>query len=280
MSLFKKFLVYNFLIGFIFSEEPINSYQKVLAKVASSSDKKEVIVDNKFFQTYNDVTGIWNFVKSGETIKLYAKEFSVSEEHIIKINNMPENSLKFYKSEWIFIPYGSEYLSKMHSVGVDRIKWIVPAGEYIWPVEGVRISSHVGRRWGRMHPGIDIATPTGSIVLAAMDGEISQTNNSGAYGKSIVIMHNEVSDYTTRYAHLSQVFVKKGDKVKKGQIIAYSGNTGRSTGPHLHFEVRCKDIIINPEFYLPDFRESMEAIAAFAEHNETSSGIGGELESE
>jgi murein DD-endopeptidase MepM/ murein hydrolase activator NlpD len=109
-------------------------------------------------------------------------------------------------------------------------------GTFQWPVAGGgRITSGYGWRSGGFHGAVDIAAPTGTSVLAADSGVVVFSGSDGAYGLSIVIYHGH---YYTRYAHNSQNLVSNGQAVNKGQVIARVGSTGRSTGPHLHFEIR------------------------------------------
>lgn len=96
------------------------------------------------------------------------------------------------------------------------------------------ITSWSGPRWGRQHEGVDIGVPTGTPVYAVQAGTVTLAGVEGGYGNSVVIAHTDA--ISTRYGHNSVLLVKAGDKVAKGQMIAKSGNTGRSTGPHLHFE--------------------------------------------
>ncbi|MBU1928110.1 peptidoglycan DD-metalloendopeptidase family protein [bacterium] len=121
------------------------------------------------------------------------------------------------------------------------------------PVSGARLSSTFTKR--RFHPvlkkwkahlGVDYAARPGTPVMAAGDGYINYAANAGSYGNLIRISHAD--GFETRYAHLKSFKsgVQKGRNVKKGQVIAYVGNTGRSTGPHLHFELRKKGVAINP----------------------------------
>lgn len=102
------------------------------------------------------------------------------------------------------------------------------------------LTSVPGSRWGRTHEGVDIGIPSGTNVYAAQAGVVTHAGWEGAYGNSVVIKHTK--NITTRYAHNTKVLVKAGDKVGKGQLIAKSGSTGRSTGPHLHFEIRYKNV--------------------------------------
>ncbi len=118
-----------------------------------------------------------------------------------------------------------------------------------WPVEGV-VSSAFGRRWGRMHEGIDIAADNGEPITAVEDGVVAFSGDRGTYGYTIIINHG--NGFRSQYAHASKLLVTVGERVEKGQVIARVGNTGRSTGPHLHFELLYKGQPFDPEKYLPD----------------------------
>ncbi|NJN72693.1 MAG: peptidoglycan DD-metalloendopeptidase family protein [Limnothrix sp. RL_2_0] len=122
---------------------------------------------------------------------------------------------------------------------------------YIWPAKGV-LTSGYGRRWGRMHRGIDIAAPVGTPIFAAAGGEVVSAGwNSGGYGNLVKIKHSDES--VTLYAHNSRILVRNGQQVKQGQQIAAMGSTGFSTGPHLHFEVHKPGLgAKNPIAYLPN----------------------------
>lgn len=116
------------------------------------------------------------------------------------------------------------------------------------PVEGV-VSSEFGQRdsdnpiVSKNHLGIDIAANTGTVIRAAMDGKVTVSSKVGDYGQHIKIVNNDV---TTLYAHCSKLYVKEGDIIKKGQEIAEVGETGKATGPHLHFEIIRGITYINP----------------------------------
>lgn len=121
------------------------------------------------------------------------------------------------------------------------------------PIDGARLSSRFGMRrhpilgYTRMHKGIDFAAPVGTPVMAAGDGHIEMAKRNGDYGKYIRIRHN--SGYSTAYAHLSGFAdgVRAGGRVRQGQIIGYAGTTGRSTGPHLHYEILIGGQQVNPQ---------------------------------
>ena len=125
---------------------------------------------------------------------------------------------------------------------------------YIKPISGGSISSGFGRRnspggiGSRNHQGVDFAIPSGSTVMASSGGKVSSAGWSGGYGYCVLITHPDGSQ--TRYAHLSKVLVSAGQTVSQGQKIALSGNTGISTGPHLHFEIILNGTPVNPLNYI------------------------------
>lgn len=113
-----------------------------------------------------------------------------------------------------------------------------PQGErqaFIWPAKGVFTSGY-GWRWGRMHKGIDIANNVGTPIVAAKDGLVVFSGWSSGYGYLVELAHGDGT--ATRYAHNSRLVVRKGQMVPQGTTISLMGSTGRSTGPHLHFEIR------------------------------------------
>ncbi|MBE9202439.1 peptidoglycan DD-metalloendopeptidase family protein [Synechocystis salina LEGE 06099] len=124
---------------------------------------------------------------------------------------------------------------------------------YIWPAKGV-FTSGFGPRWGRMHRGIDIAAPIGTPIMAAASGEVVFSGwNSGGFGNLVKIRHGDGS--VTYYAHNNRLLVRRGEYVEQGQQIAEMGSTGRSTGPHLHFEIRVGGTnAVNPVALLPRSR--------------------------
>lgn len=118
---------------------------------------------------------------------------------------------------------------------------------FVRPTSGV-VTSRFGARWGRTHTGIDIGAPTGTPIKAAAGGTVIFSGWKGTLGKLVVVSHgNGVQTY---YAHCSSLLVSSGQKVSAGQLIAKMGNTGRSTGPHLHFEIRLNGYAINPQSYI------------------------------
>ncbi len=130
-----------------------------------------------------------------------------------------------------------------------EIEEIHKTTSFIKPVEGV-ITSKFGQRdtatgnVPKNHTGVDIAANTGTKIIAATDGEVVLASEEGDYGKHLKI---QVGDVSVIYAHCNNLYVKHGDIVKQGQEVAEVGSTGNSTGPHLHFEIRYKEKMINPQ---------------------------------
>ena len=123
----------------------------------------------------------------------------------------------------------------------------------IWPAEGwvtssfgARNSPFTGRR--DFHKGIDIAAPHGTHIYAPAKGTVTFSGNDGAYGNSVTILHG--NGITTRYGHMQKTNVKQGQVVNRGDIIGFVGSTGRSTGPHLHYEVMLNGVCVNPMRYI------------------------------
>lgn len=137
----------------------------------------------------------------------------------------------------------------------DDQKSLLASTPSIWPTRGW-VTSDFGLRLDpysadrEMHGGMDIATQHGQAVAAPSDGTVVFNGTEGGYGKVLVIDHGY--GVKTRYGHLSEVFVHLGDRVKRGQKVAAVGNTGRSTGPHLHYEVRVNGIAENPRKFILD----------------------------
>ena len=135
----------------------------------------------------------------------------------------------------------------------EEFSTVIPA---IWPIDRTKLR-HVSSLYGmRMHPtlgiwrkheGIDLTAPIGTAVYASGNGVISQSQWRNGYGELIEVNHG--FGYKSRYAHLSKRYVQVGDSVTRGQVIGEVGNTGVSSGPHLHYEVRYRDNTVNPIHY-------------------------------
>ena len=196
------------------------------------------------------VDGVLHTVRKGDTLENIAKKYKVSVEDIV---NYAPNNLKpgaqLVEGQKIMVPGGE----KPYVAPVVRApgRWINPGpfsgatGAFMWPVGG-----RITQQPHRYHMALDIANVLGTPVVAADAGVVvfAGWDNTG-YGYSIVVDHG--NGFRTRYAHLSYYLVKAGDKVSKGAIIGKVGSTGRSTGPHLHFEIIYQGVRRNPYNYLP-----------------------------
>ncbi len=192
-------------------------------------------------------------MKSGQYVYVEtpAQVKKVAATHGVTVKDVQAaNPDKTFQNEWIFIPskVGIAYFLRDTYVIEDYTH--LGTGKFMWPVPHFyKVSSHFGSRWGRNHDGIDIPAPKGTPIVAVDGGMVIYSDNGiRGYGNMIVISHGE--DIFTVYAHNNKNKVDKGDKVKKGQIIGEVGNTGRSTGAHLHFEIRVKNKVRNPAQYL------------------------------
>ena len=122
-------------------------------------------------------------------------------------------------------------------------------GDFKVPAQG-ELTSGFGMRWGRHHRGVDIANAIGTPIHAVWDGRVIRASMQGGYGLTVEIEHSD--GFVTRYAHCHRLLVQEGDAVVAGQTVAQMGNTGSSTGPHLHFEVITSDgVAIDPTAKMP-----------------------------
>ena len=146
-------------------------------------------------------------------------------------------------------PYADELWKEDTAVTVLVLQDTMNFCNYMHPYEGI-VTSNFGWRDGSRHNGIDIDLKTGDPVVAAFDGKVRIAGNYGGYGNVVVVRH--YNGLETLYAHLNKIKVKPGQEVASGQLVGLGGNTGRSTGSHLHFEVRFKGKPLNPK-HLIDF---------------------------
>jgi len=194
-------------------------------------------------------------IKSGQYVKL------VQDNDLLKLSDAYDVPVwiiesanpgkKFVKGEWVFVPTTTGLMGGYDQWGLaESPTYHIKKGEFIWPVPaGRRVSSPFGKRWGNQHEGIDIPAKKGSHILASQDGVVVYAGAElGGYGNITVISHK--NGFFTVYAHAKKLFVKKGSKVHQGSVIAQVGSTGRSTGAHLHFEIRHNSKALNPLSYV------------------------------
>jgi len=187
-----------------------------------------------------NIDGIPYQIKKGDSLTKISSSFNVPLEVILDVNDIRSDNIK--TGETIFIPG-----ARMNDIDLK-----LSLGElFIYPLQNKYITSHYGMRKDpisgalNFHTGIDLRANTGTTVVAAMDGVVSVVAENWLYGKHIIITHD--NGYKTLYGHLNSYSVKQGDKVVSGKKIGESGNTGYSTGPHLHFSIYDRNNkLVNP----------------------------------
>jgi murein DD-endopeptidase MepM/ murein hydrolase activator NlpD len=160
-------------------------------------------------------------------------------------------SYVYVNGKWEFKKNNIGFMRKGISFGrVDYSPYeFSDTGTFIWPVpRSKKVSSYFGNRRGRHHDGVDIPAITGTHIVASAEGVVTVAGKMRGYGNIVIIKHS--NGYHTVYAHNSKHFVKKGQKVSQGEVIANVGSSGRSSGPHLHFEIRRKNKVRDPAMYL------------------------------
>ncbi len=205
--------------------------------------------------------GVYHTVQKGQTLHFIARAYNVNLDRLKRINGVYDPS-RLQIGTRLWIPGARQVLNIDSNInkqalaknkkkrkralnnGIKAIK-----GFLIWPVKG-QLTSRFGNRSGRHHDGIDIGARRGTSIIAAAEGKVMFAGwGPTGYGLMIIIKHK--NDLTTVYAHNSHIHVHKNQMVKQGRRIASVGSTGRSTGPHLHFEVRNDSLPMNPLNYLP-----------------------------
>ena len=202
--------------------------------------------------------GVYHTVQKGQTLYRISQAYEIDLGVLRRVNHIRDPS-KIKEGMQLWIPGASRVRnvpkasSPSRSAKKKKAPTVKPRrGILIWPTKGT-LTSSFGKRNGRKHEGIDIAAPKGTPIYSAADGEVVFSGwGPTGYGKMVIIKHQH--HLTTVYAHNSKILVKKGVRVKQGQKISLMGSTGRSTGPHLHFEVRNNTEPKNPIKYLPTKR--------------------------
>lgn len=130
----------------------------------------------------------------------------------------------------------------LYRIAVGRVPFAMPV------LDSFRYTSGFGSRWGRMHEGVDMAGPIGTPVYATADGVVIEAGWASGYGRLVKVQHE--FGIETRYAHLNDIHVEVGQRVSRGEHLGDMGNSGRSTGPHLHYEIRVEGEALNPMIYI------------------------------
>ena len=180
------------------------------------------------------ITGVKHTVAKGDTVASIVKKYKGNLEEVLRYNDLREGATLAVGTT-VVVPDGKIETPVYSSAGTVVRGSGGPSysGYYLRPVAGVRTQGLHG------YNGIDIGAPVGTPIVAAASGSVIISRNSGwngGYGKYVVIKHDNGTQ--TLYSHMSNAIVPQGSFVQKGQVIGYVGSTGKSTGPHLHFEVR------------------------------------------
>lgn len=182
------------------------------------------------------IKGIMYRVSPGESVGSIARKFDLSSETIMQDNNI-EDSSKLKIDQRLILRGAKPEFSYQ-----DRLDQ-----KFMYPIN-TRITSYYGPRWGRIHEGLDFAAPMGSPIRAVSSGRVVYSGWATGYGYVVIVEHQR--GLRTLYAHNSKLLVREGESVGKGEVISRSGNTGNSTGPHLHFEVQVNGRPENPLGYI------------------------------
>lgn len=201
--------------------------------------------------SFPSVDGVTHIVKAGDTLSALAAHYQVTTDVIAWANSI-KNPKALSLGRTLIIPGGKAprvVVTQTHAAAAASSSSVPAAvgGTLAWPFRG-QISSYYGMRWGRLHSGLDIAAPSGTIIHAAAAGEVTFVGWYGQYGRCLIIDHG--GGVSTLYGHTSAILVNTGDQVERGEAVAKVGSTGNSTGPHLHFEVRVDGQTENPLGYL------------------------------
>jgi murein DD-endopeptidase MepM/ murein hydrolase activator NlpD len=229
----------------LYEVEIHNSIYESLKKIDTPD---EIIME--FVQLYSFDIDFQRDIRKGNKIKIFFEIYTDSQNNYIKSGNiifseiiLNDESYELYR----FQSEGGELVEYFNSDGKSATKALMKT-----PINGARLSSGFGMRkhpilgYNKKHQGVDFAAPTGTPIMAAGTGHIEFVGNNGGAGKYIRIKH--LNGYKTSYSHLSKYAsgIQKNIKVRQGQVIGYVGNTGLSTGPHLHYEVIFNGKRINP----------------------------------
>jgi murein DD-endopeptidase MepM/ murein hydrolase activator NlpD len=208
-------------------------------------------------------------VRFGDTLRKFAERYGLTLAELIRLNPGLETARLVVGTELRVAqsaPMRSRSLLALNPVGSGGVSWPdlprygeqeqrpfrdAPSGNsWIWPTKGVFTSGY-GWRWGRMHKGIDVANNVGTPIVAARSGTVTYSGwHDGGYGYLVEISHDDGS--RSLYGHNSRLMVRQGERVEQGQQISQMGSTGRSTGPHLHFEIHAPGQgAANPLGFLP-----------------------------
>lgn len=197
------------------------------------------------------VDGVMHVVRPGDTLSNLAVKYKVTVDEIVgfPLNKLESAASPISSGSQLIIPNGTKpYVARQ----VAMYRGPVPAnavrgsGNFAWPVSG-----HITQQFWHGHRAIDVGARAGSPIVAADSGYVVKASHgwNGGYGSMVMVDHG--NGFVSLYAHMNMVYVRQGENVAKGEQLGTVGNTGRSTGPHLHFEIRQKGAARNPFYFLP-----------------------------
>ncbi len=210
----------------------------------------------------------YHVVEKGDTLVKIAGRYGVGIESIRGINNLEEDDiyagqrlyldLGEYKERWVKLDLsgrrkisGGRRIIRGRTDPVVSTEYRSTKPEFLWPLEWKGATSEWGYRRDPItgkeevkHSGVDLRAGIGTPVYAPSEGVVRSAGWMKGYGRIVIIDHE--NGYSTRFAHLDEYLVGAGDRVVRGELIAKSGNSGRSTGPHLHYEIRRDEVAIDP----------------------------------
>lgn len=264
------YAVHLFLAGFVLAAIAgfglSSSYGRMLSKTLEFNELRDE--NERLLAQFDDLKRLAN-ERNQQVASLGKLASEVSIAYGIKRNIEDEsewlaaaNEGEFHSNPSEEFSYGDSvdqfgFLKKVQldpSAGDSLWQFLEDTTPAIWPVKG-RISSGFGGRLdpfhgrGTFHGGIDLNAPVGEPIVSTADGVIISVGWNGGYGNAVVIKHGN-SGLTSRYAHMSEIFARQGQVVRRGEVIGRVGRTGRATGMHLHYEVRYRGTPINPYRFL------------------------------
>ena len=264
-----------FIPNLIFSQDDKNA--RIIIDTVNSNGFDIILFENNTWEYINQ-DSVLAVIKFNDSIKLYN---DIYENRLLELD-----SLTVFSENWdtinIFAFGKADYKRTLDTCAISLLN---NGEEFFMPYIGTVIS-RFGWRRGYHHNGIDIRLKTGDTIVSAFDGIVRYAGwNRGGYGYLVIIRHyNGIETY---YAHLSKLLCQRNQEVKAGDTIARGGNTGKSYGPHLHFETRFKDNPFNPELII-DFENNKlksdtlvlmpEEFAYLKSRRRTSGGVSGVLE--
>lgn len=219
---------------------------------------------NNFIKTPIDLSDVLNKISTkgdkyvdnyGEKVENKSLNGKIDEEESVEKIYSANSNLISEKLKNISKKISEQSIAKVSNKNINNFnveEYIKSKCDFIKPILG-KVTSRYGNRTSKYknvsknHTGIDIAASIGTDIVSSIDGKVIEVSNEGNYGKHIKIASNIDEEISILYAHCSEILVEKGDTVKQSQVVAKVGNTGNTTGAHLHFEIRYKNEYINPD---------------------------------